>query len=442
MEVNVVENGLFDRDITITVAAEKVDALLSQEMTKTAAQVRLPGFRAGKVPTKMIEQRFGASIRAEVAEQLFRDSYPTALMEKGLRPVGQPELDLVELEKGKPFTYTAKIQIFPVIEPKDYTGMSLTKPVVTIQDSDVETVITRVREANAEYRTQEGVAAASGDRMTFDFEGFVDGEAFEGGKAEDYVLELGSNRFIPGFEDQLIGAKGGDALEVKVTFPEDYHGTQLAGKEAIFKCVVKAIESRELPEVDEELAKKAGVQEGGVEAMKQEIHERLVKEADKVAKQEMKQQVFKLLLENNPNELPSQMVDHEIEQMVATAKEEYSRQGVDPEQLGFTDETWRNQYAEKAKERIILGLLMGSIVSKENLEIDDQAVEAHIDALVQQFAAGDYAEQLKAQLKKDKARLEEFRGAALEEKTVAWLIEQGTVTEEEKSFEELVAQRG
>ncbi|MEG3638157.1 trigger factor [Magnetococcus sp. PR-3] len=438
MEVNVVENGQFDRDITITVPAEKVDVLLSQEVAKTASQVRLPGFRPGKVPAGMIEQRFGASIRAEVAEQLFRESYTGALMEKDLRPVGQPELDVGEIEKGKPFTYTAKIQIFPTVEPTGYTGLSFVKPVTNIQESDVETVITRVQEANAEYEAQEGIEASNGDRMKFDFEGFVDGEAFEGGQADDYVLELGSNRFIPGFEDQLIGAKAGDALEVKVTFPEDYHGTELAGKEATFKCAVKEVETRKLPEIDEELAKKAGVAEGGVDAMKKEIHERLVKEADKAVKQDMKQQVFKQLLDNNPNELPSQMVDQEIEQMVTTAKEEYKRQGVDPDQLGFTDETWRNQYEDKAKERIILGLLMGGIVSKENLEVDDEAVESHVDELIKQFADGPYADQLKEQLKGDKERMDEFRGAALEEKTVAWVIEQGSVTEEEKSFEELV----
>nr|CRH07513.1 Trigger factor [Candidatus Magnetococcus massalia] len=438
MEVSVEEKGPFDREVTVRVPADQVSALFNQEISKLAASVRLPGFRPGKVPRKIIEQRYGDSVRAEVADQLFRSSYPQALTQESLRPIGTPELSVGELAQGEDFTYTASLQIFPSVEPTGYTDIALTKPMVEIEEGDVDKVVTQVQEANAVYSAVDGAEAAEGDRLKFDFEGFIDDEPFEGGKADDYELELGSKQFIPGFEEQLLGTKAGVDIDVKVPFPEDYHAKELAGKEATFKCKVKEVQQRSMPEVNDELAEKAGVPEGGVEALRKEIRSRLEREAEKASRNELKQQVFNALLEANKMDLPSQMIDQEIEAMVKIAKEEYKRQGVDPDQMGMSDETWRQQYDEKAKERVSLGLLMGAITSKESIQVDDAAVEAHLDEMIQQFAQGEYGEELKKHMRQDKDRMEELRGSVLEEKVIDWVIENGTLTEEKKSFAELV----
>ncbi|OSM00347.1 trigger factor [Magnetofaba australis] len=437
MQVTVEEKGAFDRDVIITVPAEQVNAMLDAELSKLAMQAKLPGFRPGRVPRKVIEQRFGHAVKNDVAERLFQTTYPQALSEQSLRPVGMPTLKVGDVTKDADFTYTASIQIFPTIEPQGYTGLKLTRANVEIGGEDVERVIQKIQQHHAEYQPSEE-AAEMGDQVRMSFSGSIDGELFPGGQADDYVLDLGSNRFIPGFEEQLVGVKAGEEKDVTVSFPADYHSQELAGKEAVFKCGIKEVKKANMPAVDDELAKKAGIADGGVEKLREEIEKRLKQDAQQTIQNDLKQQIMRQLLEANPVDLPSQLVEQEIDGLVEGMKAQYKQQGIDPDQLNIPEEEMRAEFQDKGRERVTLGLLMGSITRKEELKVDDAAIEARLDALVSSYVQGEQAEQIKKMFREDPKRMEEIQGGALEEKVIDWLIKQAEVSDESLSFEALM----
>ena len=241
--------------LTITVSAEEVEKALQAAYLKQRSKISLPGFRKGKVPRQMIEKMYGPEVfYDEAANRMISEAYAKAYDESELEIASQPTIDVVQLEKGKDFIFTAEVATKPEVTLGDYKGLEVPKSETEVTDEEVEAELKKEQEKNSRTITVEDRAAENGDTATIDFEGFVDGEAFEGGKGTDYPLTLGSNTFIPGFEEQLVGAKVGDDVDVKVTFPEEYQAKELAGKEAIFKCAVKKIEAKELPELDDDFA--------------------------------------------------------------------------------------------------------------------------------------------------------------------------------------------
>ena len=438
MEITVEEKGAFDRVMTIRIEAGRVEKLLDQEVGRLAGAVRLPGFRPGKVPKKLLESRFKDHLTASVAEQLFKDSYPQAVVERALRPVDSPTLDLGELVRGQDFVMTAAMQIFPEVEPQGHTGMELTRVSAEVTDADVDGVVERVRKDNATYEAEQNRPAALGDQVLLDFAGSIDGAPFAGGTAQGHVLTLGSGQFIPGFEEQLVGCIAGESRDVKVTFPANYQADHLAGKEALFACTVQEVRRAILPEIDDRLAEAAGIKEGGLDRLTGEIRKSLEANVKKESERRIKKEVMDRLLAANPIELPSQLVARERESMVKQAKQEYSGKGIDVDKIGLSDDQVLATFERGAEDRVRLALVMNSIATKAEITVTEADLDAYVDRMVVQF--GEQAEAMKQWFLGNRERLEGFRGVLMEEKLVAWIVSQGQVTEQVCPVDELTGQ--
>ncbi|HIJ82954.1 MAG: trigger factor [Magnetococcales bacterium] len=436
MEVTIEEKATFDREIKFVLPAAEVDRHLDQELSRLASTVRLPGFRPGKVPRKILEARFGEHVASTIAEQLFREHFPKALEEHQLNPVEYPEVSRSEFGRGKDFTLSALIQIFPKVEPTGYTGLSLTQLKVEITEADVNKVLEEIRRSHGRFDVVADRPAAKEDQVVLDFEGFVDGVAFEGGKAEKYTLELGSGRFIPGFEDQLISAKGGDALEVKVTFPSDYGNKDLAGKDSVFKCRIHEVRTRFLPELDEELAKKAGVTEGGVDKLREVIRNRLEDDARVQVEKKLEKGVNDALLQANVFEIPSRLELRERRNMLAQMKQEYQARGIDMSKMGASDDHLLKLFEPAAGNQVRLDLLLSSIATKENIVVDKTRVEERLNEMT--LAFGDRAGEVLRMVLKNEDKMAGLRHSVLQEMVVEWIIKNSTITEQPCSLDALI----
>jgi trigger factor len=262
--------------LTVEVPTEEVNAGLDKAFKKVVKEINVPGFRKGKMPRQMFEQRFGAeSLYQDALDFILPDAYANAVEEAGLNPVDRPEIDIVTLEKGQPLVFTAKVTVKPEVQLGEYKGLEVSQPATDVTDEEIENQLKENQERFAELAVKEDEAIVEGDTAVIDFEGFVDGEAFEGGKGESYSLEIGSNSFIPGFEEQLVGAKAGEEKDVEVTFPEEYHAAELAGKAATFKVKVNEVKSKELPELNDEFAKEIDPEVESLEALRTKMKETL-----------------------------------------------------------------------------------------------------------------------------------------------------------------------
>lgn len=436
MQVTVEEKGVYDRQLHIRIPATRVDELFEQEYARLANTVRLPGFRPGKVPRRVLEQRFHDSVLVEVMEQLVSRGYQDALVKEQIRPVGDPALELGQLARGNEFAFSATIQVFPQLDPQGYKGIPLTRATAPVAEEDVTKVLDRIQVVHATYTPAEGATAQDGDRVVLDFKGFLDGQPFEGGEAEQYHLELGSGRFIPGFEEQLVGAKAGEERTVNVTFPDTYQATELAGKEASFQCTIHEVRQRELPPLDDALAEKAGIREGGLAVLREEIVQRLEKEAETAARRQLRQQVLKQLLEANRIELPSQLIAEEVGAMVAHARNDIQSRGGDPDRDGFDEAAARAEYEPMAHERVILGLTIGAVAKAEGIAVTQEDLHAHVTSLAEQYQTDPAA--LRQWLKENPDKEDDLRGTVLEGKVLDWIIRNGEVTEEATTLETLL----
>ncbi|MBF0605023.1 MAG: trigger factor [Nitrospirae bacterium] len=436
MEVTIEEKATFDREITLVLSAAEVDQQMDQELAKLATTVRLPGFRPGKVPRKVLEARFKEHIAGTIGDRVFRESYHKALTDHDLNPVDRPEVVVGDLERGKDFTLRATIQIFPKVEPVGYTGLQLTQAKVEITEDDIDKVIEEVREGNARFEASTERSAEKGDQVVMDFEGFVDGTAFAGGKAEKYVLELGSNHFIPGFEDQLLSAKGGDNREVKVTFPADYGNVDLAGKEALFQCVIREVRQRILPELDDALAKLVGITEGGVEAMRTMIRDRLEKDVAIKIEKRVEKTVYDALLHANPFEIPSRLERLQQQNMLAQMKRDYQSKGIDVAKMGIADDHLLKMLGESAGNQVRIDLLLASIADKENIQVDAARVDEKLDEMTMGF--GERSAEVKRMVQQNEEKMESLKSAVLQASVVEWIVKNSTVTQQPLSLDELI----
>ncbi|MBF0179262.1 MAG: trigger factor [Magnetococcales bacterium] len=428
MQVTVEKTATFDRQVTIRIPAAEVDHQLDQELHRLAQTVKLPGFRPGKVPRHHLESRFRDHLNGAVMEQLLKTSYPTVLRQESLVPVDEPDMNLGELQRGHDFVYVARIQVMPEVEPQGYRGLELTRRAPQVTDQDVDAALEKLRESMARFEAQEGATANPGDQVVMDFTGYVDDAPFEGGEATGYVLELGSGRFIPGFEDQLIGGSVGEEREVRVTFPEQYGAPHLAGKEALFRCRINEVRARVLPPLDDALAEAANVAEGGLARLRESLAETIREEAERGAERLLHRQIRKQLVQANPMELPERMLERERNSMVEYAKREYQIKGLDPAQAGLTDEVLAAGFKDAAARRVTLGLLLSAIATRENLTADEAKVAQRIGQLA--AAYGPQAGNFKKWLQNDPNRMEEIRDTVLEDTVLEWIVQHGVVTEE------------
>ncbi len=431
MQVSVESTGGLERRITVQVPAEQVDQEVDNRLRSISREVRLHGFRPGKVPFKVVKQRFGRQVRAEVADELMRSTFVEAVEQEKLRPAGGPELEVKTLEPGKDLEYSATFEVLPEIEPAPVEEQVIEKPVVEITDADVGAMVERLRKQRMSWSPVER-GAAEGDQLVVDFEGTIDGEPFEGNKAEDFTLVLGSGQMIEGFEEPLEGATAGETREVEVTFPDDYHAKQLAGKKALFKVTVKSVSEPVLPEVDEELARSFGVQEGGVEGFYKSVRENLQRELDQRVRARLKEQVIDALLELNPVELPKVLVEQEIDQLIRNANEQR------PASLGNVNLP-RELFEEKARRQVALGLLFGEIVRRDGIKVDDERIEKTLDDLVADY---DDPDALKQHYRSNPSIMQQLESLALEEQVIDHLLGKMKVEEKTMAFGELMNPEG
>ena len=368
--------------LTIEVSAEEVESAIEKAYQKQKSKISVPGFRKGKVPRKMVEKMYGVGVFYEDAvNDMIPTAYEEAAKESGLEIVSQPKIEVVQIEAGKEFIFTAEVAVKPEVELGEYAGVEVPKADVNVTDEDIMAEIDKEREQNARIISVEDRAVENGDMTVIDFEGFVDGVAFEGGKGTDYPLTIGSHSFIDTFEDQLVGKNIGEEVEVNVTFPEEYHSEELKGKPAMFKVTIKEIKKKELPELDddfvEDVSEFSTVDEYK-ESIKKNIEEKKVNEA-KAAKEDA---VIEKIIEGAKMDIPDAMVDSQVRQMAEDFARRLSAQGLSLEQYfqytGLTGEMLVEQMKPQAIKRIQSRLVLEAVAEKENFEVTEEEIEKEV----------------------------------------------------------------
>ena len=375
--------------LTIEVSPEELEGALQHAYLKNRKQITIPGFRKGKVPRQMIEKMYGPSFFYEDAvNELIPSAYEKAVDECELELVSRPEVSIVQIEKGKPFIFTAEVAVKPEVELGQYKGIEVEKQDTAATDEEVDKEIDKERESNSRSITVEDRPVQDGDMTVIDFEGFVDGTPFEGGKGTDYPLTIGSGAFIPGFEEQLIGAEIGKETEVNVSFPEDYHAKDLAGKPAVFKCTVKEIKVKELPELDDDFAQDVSDFDT-LEEYKADVRKKIEERKAASAKAKKEDAVIEKIIEGAKMEIPDAMVKTQAEQGVDEFAQRLQMQGMSIEQylqyMGGSIDAMVEQYKPQALKRIQSRLVLEAVVAAENLEVSDEELEAEYSRMAEQY---------------------------------------------------------
>lgn len=375
--------------LTIEVSAEELDKAMQNAYLKARGKISIPGFRKGKAPRKMIEQMYGKGIFLEdAANALIPEHYSKALEECDLEIVSQPEIDVTQAEPGKAFIFTAEVAVKPEVTLGEYKGVEVPKSETEVTDEDIDAEIKKEQEKNSRTVTVEDRGAENGDITTIDFEGFVDGVAFEGGKGTDYPLTLGSGSFIPGFEDQLVGAKAGDHVEVNVTFPEEYQAAELAGKAAVFQCDVKKVETKELPELDDDFAQDVSEFDTLAE-YREDVKKNLTEKKEKEARAAKENAAVDKAIENVEMEIPDAMINTQVRQMMNDFASRMQSQGLTMEQYfqftGMTAEKMQEEMKPQALKRIQTRLVLEKIAETENIEVSEDEVNEEIGKMAEMY---------------------------------------------------------
>ena len=375
--------------LTFNIEAEKFEEAMKKVYAKTAKYFNIPGFRKGKAPMQLVERQYGSAIFYEDAfNELVPDIYDEAIKENKVEAVSKPNIDIVQMEKGKELIFTATVETKPEVELGKYKGIEIKKIEYTTSDKDIEHELGHLAERNARLVTVEDRPVEKGDIATIDFVGSVDGVEFEGGKAENHELEIGSNTFIPGFEDQVIGIKIGEEKDIKVKFPDEYFSKDLAGKDAVFKVKVNAIQKKELPKIDDEFAKDVSEFET-LDELKNSIKEKLDTENSNKAKYETEEEAIKAVCDNTKIDIPNGMIEMEIDAMIRDLETRLSYQGLNLHQyvqmMGTSEENIRNNYKEQAEKSVKSRLVLEAVVKAEKIEVTPEEITDKIKEMAKQY---------------------------------------------------------
>lgn len=375
--------------LTIEVPAEEVEKALQAAYMKEKSKISLPGFRKGKVPRNMIEKMYGPSVFYEdAANSLIQDNYPTAAEESGVDIVSRPTIDVVQIEKGKSFIFTAEVAVRPEVKLGKYLGVQVTKADTTVTDEEVEEALQKEVQKNSRTVTVTDRPIQVGDTAVIDYEGSVDGVPFEGGKAENHSLEIGSHSFIDTFEDQLVGHNAGDDVDVNVTFPEQYHAAELAGKPALFKVKIHEIKAKELPELNDEFAQDVSEFETLAE-YKEDLRKNLETEKENAAKRTKEDEAIQKIIDKSEMEIPEAMIDTQCENMINEFAQRLAQSGLTMEQYmqfsGVTVDGLKAQVRPEAETRIKSSLVLEQIVKDENIEVTDEEIDAKIEEMAASY---------------------------------------------------------
>ena len=376
--------------LTIEVSAEDFNNALDQAFKKVVKDVQIPGFRKGRIPRNIFENRFGVeSLYQDAVDFVLPGAYTKAIDETGIEPIDQPSIDVGEINKNEPVVFTATVQVKPEVTLGEYKGIEVEKKDIEVTDEDVDQALEELREKHVELIIKEDGEVEDGDTVVIDFEGFSDGEAFEGGKGENHSLEIGSGQFIPGFEEQLIGKKSGEETEVEVTFPEEYHAEDLAGKAATFKVKIHEIKAKELPELDDDFAQDVDEEAETLEELKDKTRKDLEESKKQAAENEKRETLIEKASENAEVDIPDVMVETELDQMMKEFEQRLQMQGMTLEMYtqfsGQDEDQFKDQMRDDAKKRVKTNLTLEAIVAAEDLKVSEEEIDAEVEKMAEMY---------------------------------------------------------
>lgn len=429
MQVSVQTLDGLKRRMTVELPAEQVNEIVDKKLRSIAREVRLDGFRPGKVPLKVVKQRFGKHARQEAYGELIQNTYYQALLEQRLNAVGEPAIDIRDEDNG--FVYTAEFEVVPELTLNDISAAELERPVAELLESDVDSMVEKLRQQRVTWNRVER-AAQDGDQLTVSFAGKIDGEAFEGGSAEKVPVVLGAGKMIEGFEQGLLGASEGEQRSVEATFPDDYKAEHLAGKTAMFDIVVDEVAEPVLPDVDEDFARAMGVEEGSVETLIKDIRENMQRDMDTRLKSMTKERVMDLLLDTHQFDVPQAVIDEEAARLREDTNRQMQSQGQSSSSFQLPVEIFK----EQAERRVKLGMLVSKIISEQHIEVDEERLRQTIEDFAASYESP--AEMIEWYYDESE-RLEPVKRIVLEDQVVDWVLGQIKVKEKPQTFEQLTA---
>ncbi|MDF4534110.1 trigger factor, partial [Vibrio parahaemolyticus] len=401
---------------------------VAAELRNIAKNRRFDGFRKGKVPMKMVAKMYGKAVRQDVLGEVMQRHFIEAIVKEKINPAGAPTFAPVEIGEGKDLVFTATFEVYPEVELKGLENIAVEKPAAEVTDADVAEMLETLRKQQATWKEVDE-AAENGKRVSIDFVGSIDGVEFEGGKAENFPLEMGAGRMIPGFEDGIVGKTKGMEFVIDVTFPEDYHAENLKGKAAKFAIKVNKVEARELPELNDEFVARFGVAEGGVDALKAEVRKNMERELKQAIKARIKEQAIEGLVKENEIQVPSALIDQEINVLRQQAAQRFGGNVEAAAQLP------RELFEEQAKRRVVVGLLLGEVIRTHELKADEEKVKALITEMA---TAYEDPSEVVSYYEQNQQLMNNMRNVALEEQAVDAIIAKAKVTEKAISFSELM----
>ncbi|MFT5209132.1 MAG: trigger factor [Flavobacterium sp.] len=430
MQVTLETTSGLERRMRISVPAEELDDKVDAKLKQAAGQVKIKGFRPGKVPMKEVKRRYEVGIRQEVSSDVMQSSFAEALQQESVSPAGAPQIeDVSNLEAGKNLEFTAIFEVFPEVTLSDFSSILIERPVSTVEESDIDKMVETLRTQRSEFKEVDR-ACKDEDKVNLDFDGYLDGESFDGGKAEGSDIVLGSGSMIPGFEDGIVGAKAGEEKEIKVTFPEGYQAAELAGKEATFKIKVNTVLESELPELNDAFYTNFGVQEGGLEAFRLEVKSNMEKELAAAVKNKVKNQAMDGLLVSNKIDVPKALLDQEINRLRHEAVQQFGgHDKIDPSMLPA------EMFTAQAGKRVSLGLLVNAIVEQHELKVDDDKVKEMIETMASSY---EEPEQVMNYYYGNEEQLNQIQNLVLEDMVIDTILENSKVSDLKLAYDDAI----
>lgn len=433
MQVSIQTTSGLERRLTIGVPAERIESEVNTRLQKAAGTVRLDGFRPGKVPMRVLKQRFGAGVRQEVLGEVMSQSFGEAIEQENLKPAGQPEIETKTVEAGKDLEYIATFEVFPEVELKSFEGVEVVKLNAEISDADVDKMIATLREQQGTWEVVDR-AAADGDKVNIDYAGTKDGEAFEGGSAEGSDLTLGSNQMIPGFEDGIVGMKAGEEKVLSLTFPEDYHAEELKGAAVEFKVTLNSVTEKKIAELNDELFEKYGVKEGGEEKFRADVRENMARELDNAAKSKVKNQVMDAVLAlHDEVQLPKALIQQEIKVLRQQMVQQF---GGAAENMDLESILPDDMFTEQADRRVKLGLVLNELIQAEGIKADADKVKETIEGFA---ATYEDPSEVVNYYYGNQQMLQQVESMVVEDMVVDHILAQAKVEEKDSTYDEVLA---
>ncbi|MDX1513557.1 MAG: trigger factor [Gammaproteobacteria bacterium] len=423
------ETGL-ERRLRVQIPEERVKGEVNRRLNSMASRARVPGFRPGKAPLKVLEKRYGEQVRSEVVGEMVQSSFFEAISQEKLRPAGSPTIDPLDAAPGQGIDYTAVFDVYPELETPPVETLEIARPVAEVSDADVDNMVETLRRQRREWQ-EVARAAKVTDRVIIDFDGEMDGKPLEKGSGEQVPVELDAGRMIEGFEDGLVGMAAGDEKVLKLSFPENYPAKELAGKPAEFRVKAHRVEEPRLPEVDDKFAERFGIKEGGVEALRAEIRNNMERELSDALRAITKRNVMDALLQGQEVTLPDSLVKEEVQRAMQHRKVELSHSGVDPETAGLEP----GMFEEQARTRVALGLLLAELIKANDIKPDPERIRERIESIASTYEDPD---QVISWYYADRSRLSDVETTVLEDQVVEWILERAKVREEASSFDEIL----